>query len=361
VRRRRFLAATSAAATLPALSSARAEAKDGGSPQIMTVTGPVRAADMGLSLIHEHLLADLRPQHEKVRRPRPYDHDEVLEVVLPHLARIREFGLRTFVDVTAVFLGRDAALLRRISRESGLRILTITGNYAALELRALPGHVLTDSVERLARRWINEWRFGSEGTGVRPGLIKLGVDGGPLTDTEEKLIRAAAIAHLETGLTIAVHTSGPSEFLRSQGIRDWSATSALEQLSLLEGAGVAPSAWIWVHAQNDETVHHIAVARRGGWISLDGVGGTGQTIASYVDRVLAMREAGVLERVLISQDAGWFNVGEPGGGSFRPYDTVFTQLIPALRARGVTQDEINTIFVRNPADALAVSVRRKPS
>jgi phosphotriesterase-related protein len=358
--RREFLMATSAMATGPglALHGASQERQPVRDQQIMTVRGPVPAGRMGLTLAHEHLLADLRPQEEKARTPRPYDPDEVLSVVLPHLERIRGLGCGTFVDCTAVYLGRDAALLQRISRESDMHILTATGNYAALELRALPGYVLTDSVEALARRWIDEWHNGIEGTDVRPGLIKLGFDGGPLRGVEDKLIRAAAITHLETGLTIGAHTSGPIPFLQSQGVRSWSATSALEQLSILEGVGVSPSAWIWIHAQAEsEQSHHVSVARRGAWISYDGVGGGGE-ITAYVDRVMHFREAGLLHRVLISQDAGWYQVGEPGGGTFRPYDTVFTSFIPALRAKGMTDDEIDTVFIRNPAEAFSVAVRR---
>jgi predicted metal-dependent phosphotriesterase family hydrolase len=59
----------------------------------------------------------------------------------------------------------------------------------------------------------------------------------------------------------------------------------------------------------------------------------------------------------VSQDAGWYSVGEPGGGNIRPYDTVFTALIPALRARGLAQAEIDPVFVTNPAAAFAVRVR----
>jgi predicted metal-dependent phosphotriesterase family hydrolase len=358
--RRKFLGATSAIAAAPAVVPWHAGAAGPDHPgrQIMTVRGPVKAADMGRTLIHEHLLADLRPQEEKARNPRPYKPDEVLEVVLPHLERIRDLGCRTFVDCTAAYLGRDAAVLRRISEESGMQILTVTGNYAALQLRALRANVLTDTVERLARRWIGEWRHGIERTGVRPGLIKLGFDGGPLTEVERKLIRAAGITHLETGLPIVTHISGPNEFLQRQGIRHWSATSALEALSILESQGVSPSAFIRTHVQFEPDLdHHIAVARRGAWLSYDGVGGD-MGITPFVDMVMRMRGAGVLHRVLVSQDAGWYRVGESGGGDFRPYDAVFTAFIPELRARGVTQDEINTIFVRNPADAFSIAVRR---
>jgi phosphotriesterase-related protein len=78
----------------------------------------------------------------------------------------------------------------------------------------------------------------------------------------------------------------------------------------------------------------------------------------HADRVVRLRDRGLLDRVLVSQDAGWYSVGEPEGGKFRPYDTVFTQFIPALKARGFSVDEVDQIFVKNPATAFAVRVRK---
>ena len=359
--RRTFLQLASAGVASAVISSGRIVAADEvrSGLQIMTVLGPIATEAMGLTLTHEHLLADLRPQSDKVKSARPYSQDEVVKVVLPYLTRIKELGCKTFVDCTAVYLGRDAALLKKISQESGMQILTVTGNYAALGLRGLPSYVLTETVDALAKRWVGEWKNGIEGTDVRPGLIKLGFDGGPLTDVEQKLIRAAAIAHLETGLTIGAHISGPNSFLQGQGIKSWSAESATGQLTILEEEGVGPSAWIWIHAQNeDDLSHQISAARRGAWISFDNIG-NGDTIKQYVKRVLTLRNQGLLNKVLVSQDAGWYWVGEPGGGKFRSYDVLFTAFIPALRESGFTQGEIDTLLIHNAAQCFPVRVRRK--
>jgi phosphotriesterase-related protein len=308
----------------------------------MTVLGPIDASDMGVALTHEHLLASFQPYEEWAARPIPYDRDEVVEVALPHLARIRELGCRTFVDATAVGVGRDAALLRRLSERSGLNIVTVTGNYAAIQYRQLPPHVYTDSAEALAQRWIREWTDGIDGTGVRPGFIKLGFNGGPLSEVERKLIRAGALAHRETGLTIGAHT-GP-------------AIAAFEQLTILEDSGVHPSAWIWIHAQNEQDLtRHAQAARRGAWISFDGV--SPESLGTHVDMVVNLRDQGLLQRALVSQDAGWYWVGKPRGGTFRPFDTLFTEFIPALRARGFAQADIDTLFIDNPAKAFSIGVR----
>jgi len=310
--------------------------------RVMTARGWISARDMGVTLAHEHALANFQPYQEWASRPLAYDRDEVVKVVLPHLLRVHALGCRTFVDATAAYLGRDPVLLRRLSEKSGLHVLTVTGNYAADDYKHLPPWVYTLSAEALAQRWIDEWTGGIDGTGIRPGFIKLGFNGGSLSEVEQKLIHAGAIAHLKTGLTIGAHT-GP-------------AVSAFEQLTVLEKEGVHPSAWIWIHAQNEkDPARHIEAARRGAWVEFDGIGP--ETLTLHVTLVTRMRDEGLLDHVLISQDAGWYRVGRPGGGTFRSYETVFTEFVPALRAKGFSASEIETLLVRNPAKAFAISIR----
>ena len=337
--RRSFLKMTSSAAVAFACSSRLNSSTD---HTIMTVRGPIRPSAMGFTLSHEHILANFQPLGDREKHPWTYHLDEVVKVVLPYLQQIKKLGCRTFVDCTAVALGRDPRLLKRLSEECGLHILTVTGNYAAVNAQFLPPYVFTDSVEALANRWITESRSGIEGTGIRPGLIKLGFNGGPLTDAEQKLIRAAAIAHRKTGLTIGAHT-GP-------------AVSAFAQLTILEQAGIHPSAWIWIHAQNElEPSQHIKAARLGAWVSFDGV--SPETLTTHVELVKRMKNEGLLHRVLVSQDAGWFHVGQPHGGAFRTFETVFNEFIPAIRTVGFTEADIRTLFNDNPANAFSISVR----
>ena len=345
--RRRFIHGMfgAAATTLLAEGCTRAAARPAtASPRsrAMTVRGWIDASDMGLTLPHEHALVSFQPYAEWARQPHAYDRDEVVRVVLPRLRRLRELGCRTFVDATPMNVGRDPALLRRLSEESGLHVLTPTGNYAARENGFLPPHVFSIGTESLADRWIREWTDGIDGTGIRPGFIKLGFNGRALSDVERKLIHAAALTHRETGLTIGAHT-GP-------------AVAALEQLAVLEREGEHPSAWIWIHAQSErDTAQHIAAARRGAWIEFDGI--DSRSLEQHVGLVTRLRDAGLLDQVLISQDAGWYNVGQPRGGTFRSYEVVFTEFLPALRARGFSAAEIDTLLVRNPARAFSVSVR----
>jgi phosphotriesterase-related protein len=195
----------------------------------------------------------------------------------------------------------------------------------------------------LAEHWIAEFRDGIAGTGVRPGFIKISVNRGSLTEISKKLIRAAALTHLETGLTIMSHT-GPG-------------VPAMEQIEIVKGMGVAPSAFIWTHAQaeTDQTVL-VRAARERVWVSLDDI--NDDKIAFYVDVLRYLKRERCLDRILLSHDAGWYNPGQENGGLFRGFATLISKLLPALRSHGFGEDEIQALISDNPAAAFEIRVRR---
>jgi predicted metal-dependent phosphotriesterase family hydrolase len=311
--------------------------------RIMTVQGPIPAEELGSTLIHEHVLVDFVGADE-VSSDR-YDAEEVFRVMLPYLERVRAAGCQALVECTPAYLGRDPSLLRRLAGASGVRLVTNTGYYGAVKDKFLPPHAFTETADELAERWLAEWREGIDGTGIRPGFIKTAVDPAPLSDVDRKLLRAAARTHLQSGLTIASHTSGGGP-------------AALAQLEILHEEGVDPGAWIWVHAQIERDGQlHVQAARRGAWISFDGI--QSATIDRHVDLVSTMKQHDLLDRVLISQDAGWYSVGEPQGGSIRPFDTLFTEFLSALKQADFSAADIERLLVVNPREALTVRVRRQ--
>jgi predicted metal-dependent phosphotriesterase family hydrolase len=330
VRRRGFLAALPVPALARALDA----------PRVETVLGSVPASDLGLTLVHEHVLVDFVGA-DRVRRDR-YNADDVFRTALPFLEEAKKAGVRTLVDCTPAFLGRDPLLLRRLSEASGLRILTNTGYYGAANDKYVPAHAWREDADALAARWIAEFRDGIEGTGVKPGFLKLGVDAGPLSEIDRKLVVAAARTHRATGLSIAVHT-GDGEAAR--GI-----------VGTLAEERVAPSAYVWVHAQNEQDRQiHVELAAAGAWVELDGVGPP--TLAAHADAGADLVRRGHLGKLLVSQDAGWYHVGEPGGGTYRGYSFLVEKLVPALRERGLTAAQVETLLVTNPARAFAIGVR----
>jgi phosphotriesterase-related protein len=302
---------------------------------VQTVTGPIPAADLGLTLMHEHVLVDFIGADQV--SPQRYDANHAFAAVLPHLLQARKNGCRTLVECTPAFLGRDVTLLRRLSEASNVHILTNTGLYGAAKDKHLPRYAFTETAEQLAVRWTREFEHGIEGSSIKPAFMKVGVDEAPLSEVDRKLVRAAAITSRTTGLPIASHTG--------------TGLGAIAELEVLDEARLPASSFIWVHAQSErDSAFHTRAAKAGAWVEFDGISET--SIARHVELVVQMKTQGLLGHVLVSHDAGWYRVGEPGGGEFRPFDALFTKFIPALTVAGLTSSEVNQLLVENPRQAL---------
>ncbi len=304
----------------------------------MTVRGPIDPARMGVTLPHEHFFSTFGA--EAAERP-SYDIPKLLDTVLPYAARIRKLGCGTVADCTAAYFGRDPRILKTISERTGLHILTNTGYYGAAKERYIPEHAYKETAQAIAARWLAEWRDGIDGSGIRPGFIKLGLNPGPLPKINRKLLEAAAQVHLETGLPIMVHTGDNVE-------------AAGQQLAVIREAGVSPGAWTWVHAYAVKDVPGLAAAARlGAWLGFDGLDAS--TVARHLELLKEMRRAGLLDRVLLSHDGNAFRVdGRPP----RLFETLWTELLPAMRRAGFSEAEIHKLTVENPREALAIRVRR---
>ncbi len=317
---------------------AYSEAKE----KVMTVNGPIDADAMGFTLTHEHVLADFIGA-EKYSKDR-YDADDVYKTALPHLIDLKKTGCDTFIDCSPAYLGRDVLLLKKLGEASGLNIITNTGYYGAVQERFLPRHVYTETAEQLAARWTKEFDAGIEGKGIKPGFIKTSTDAAPLTAAQRKIITAAALTHLATGLTMLVHTGNGA--------------AANEQVAILKDLGVDPSARVWTHSQNETDMrYHVDAARQNCWVAFDGV--SPETVDANVGYLQRMKSEKLLEHVLVSQDSGWYHVGEPSGGHYKPYTCIAAQLIPRLTNMGFTSQELDLIFKTNPAKAFAIKVRMK--
>lgn len=310
---------------------------------IQTVLGPIDEQEFGPALVHEHILVDFAGA-DQVSRHR-YEPDQVFETMLPYLQALRAQGFSGFVECTPNFLGRDPRLLARLARTSGLHILTNTGLYAAgrREDRSapyLPSYTYELSPQELAGSWLKEWYEGIEGTEVRPGFIKIGVNNASLNEISSRLVQAAALVSRRTGMVIAAHSG--------------KAVPALESLEILAREGVAPHRHIFVHAQGEEDFRlHLEYARRGGWIEYDGVGP--DSAEKHLELVLRLLEEGFENQLLISQDAGWYRPGEPGGGAIRGYTFLHEVFLPLLQKRGVPPATLQHLLVYNPARAFGLA------
>ncbi|RIW17357.1 phosphotriesterase [Algoriphagus lacus] len=301
---------------------------------INTVTGPISIDSIGLTLIHEHMLVDFIGADSI--SPDRWNRDSVVAKVLPYLLQVKEHGVKTILDCTPSYLAKDPLLLKTLSEKSGIQILTNTGFYGAVGGKYLPDFVQTESAEQLAERWVAEFENGIEGTGIKPGFIKISVnEADTLSETDQKLVRAAAITHLNTGLTIASHTG------------TWK--TAAQEVKILQEMGVKPSEFVWVHAQAEKDFENYRkAAEMGVWISLDGIG---WAIEPYVERLVFAKEKGILNRVLISHDAGWYDPAKAGGGDFQPFTNIFEKLIPELKPQGFTEKDLKLLLEDNPKSA----------
>jgi phosphotriesterase-related protein len=317
---------------------------------VMTVNGPEHPGKMGITLTHEHILVDfIGADSTGYFR---WNRDSVIKKALPFVLGAKEKGVKTIVECTPSYLGRDPLILKELSKKTGINFITNTGYYGSGKNSFIPESFHSSDASEIAELWINEFENGIEATGIKPGFIKIAVE---RTDTlspeHRKIITAAALAHLRTGLVIVSHT-GPDN-------------PAFEQIRILKGMGVDPSAFIWVHAQNGTTEGNLKAAGEGVWISLDNVRtrpdlepGAVYSIGWYADRILELKKNGHLNKVLLSHDSGWYDPSKPGGGTFNGFTDIFNSLIPVLKTKGISDAEIDQIMVKNPREAFKIKIHK---
>ena len=259
-------------------------------------------------LVHEHVLVDFIGADQV--RPDRYNADEVFRIAKPKLEQLKSHGCRRLLECTPAYIGRDPHLLERLSDAVGIEIWSNTGLYGAADHKFVPSFARTETAEQLAGRWIAEAR-----APWKPRFIKTGVHRAPLDEIDRKLVRAAALTSRATGLTIASHTT--------------EGAAAIEELEIITSLNVSPAKFVWVHAQNEKDHGiHLKIASAGAWVEFDGIGPDSSEWHLASVRFMASKK--LLGRTLISQDSGWYHVGEAGGGDYRGYTYIYTDFLPKL-------------------------------
>lgn len=350
---------------------------------VQTVLGPIPADELGVTLAHEHLLADLTnwfsppaegdPDapvtmanlHALSRRPLGTTRQNLLlddeELALAELAEFAALGGRSVVDMTIEGIGRDPVALARLARASGLNVVMGCGYYVE---SAHPDYVRELDADAIAARLVGEIEHGVGETGVRPGVIgEIGLTGlergavgrrkvGPMTPEEEKVLRGAARASLATGLSVSVHID-PIE-----------PRAGLPAIDVLEQEGVDPSRIVIDHVdQVQELDYHLALAARGVFVEYDSLGrdfysdewepGFAWGHDSWrIPFAMRLIEAGHGGQLLFSQDVCLKSELLAYGG--RGYAHVLRSVVPTLRHRGVDEAAVRRILVDNPARAFGV-------
>lgn len=318
---------------------------------IETVTGPIDATELGSTLIHEHLRTRDEAVHEQwpqatsaggiPEREQPGDgYEAAVEVA----AAAVELGVRTICDPTAMFLGRDVDFMRRVSEQTGLQVVPCTGIYT---YDHLPPFFASREPDAIADLFCADIEHGIQGTEIKAAFIKCAADEPGVTENIEKIHRAAARASLRTGAPIMAHSRPASD-------------TAPRQIEILLEEGVDPARIQIAHTGDTDDLDYIErVLDTGVWIGLDRYGL--EMYLPYEQRqatTLALLERGYADRLFISADScgtiDWF---EPAvieqmlaAGMAKDWDIriVHQRVVPDLREAGMTDEQVDQVFLRNP-------------
>jgi phosphotriesterase-related protein len=310
--------------------------------QIRTVLGPISPEQLGICMVHEHLIVDAWgmwpvPNYSLIV-------DDV-DLVTEEVQAYRAAGGVSIVDVTNIGLGRDPLALRRISQATGVQLVMGCGWYRE---RVYPTYIQEKSADELAAMLVSEITEGVDGTGIRPGIIgEIGTERKFITPAQERVFRAVARAHLQTGAPISTHTTHWGEL-------------ALEQLDLLEEEGVDPHHVIIGHLGDRRDISMLLpIAERGAFLGIDNIGYHDyQKEERRAQNVVELIEAGFRSQALLSMDIATLNDLHSYGG--KGFDYLLLKFIPLLREFGATEEDVQVLLIANPQRALAFSEPQRP-
>ncbi len=310
---------------------------------VETVQGGVDDGELGLTLVHEHVR--FRDEAVAAQWPGRYDEQLELDAALLAVNAAKDRGVRTIVDPTAMFGGRDVRFMKRVADETGVQIVACTGIYS---YDYLPHYFENRDVDVMADHFVEDIEIGIQGTGIKAAFLKCAADAAGVTANVEKIHRAVARASVQTGASIMAHSmpavgTGP------------------RQVEIFVEEGVDLSRVQIAHCGDSEDLDYIqGLIDSGVYVGLDRYG-----LEMYLpmDRRNAtaaeLLRRGHAERLMISQDfcatIDWFppEAAEifEGSGAIRNWSMtlVFDEVVPALRELGALDDaSFQTIFVENP-------------
>lgn len=341
---------------------------------LKTVCGQISREELGVVTTHEHVLLDLtgfyrelpvegipNPSTQKVEmwtlgtlnrdcyalKDNLLLDDEALQT--EEIARFKAAGGSTVVDASLPGIGRDPLALRRIAEKTGLNIVMGTGYYVG---DTHPAALSSMTEQEIANEMIRELEEGADGTDVCAGYIgEIGISE-IFDEKERRVLRAAAIAQKTTGVAINVH------------INPWT-VNGLEAADILLDAGVAPDRICISHIDvEDREDYVVGLLKKGVYVEFDNFGkeyyirrevrnsGYGLFVTD-VQRVTFLKrliDLGYLNQILLSCDLCLKQLLHAYGGW--GYDHLLKNIVPMMEDEGITQEQIRTMLVENPANWL---------
>lgn len=317
--------------------------------RIETVRGPVDGADLGITLMHEHIFV-LTPDVQTNYPAEWGSEDERIFDAVTKLRAAYDAGVRTIVDPTVVGLGRYVPRIQRIAEQVDLNIVVATGIYTYNDVptffrhrgAALNEMVGTGLPDPMVNLFIGDIRDGIAGTGVKAGMLKCAIDEPGLTPGVERVMRAVAEAHLETGVPITVHTHPASYSGRDV------------KRVMCDEEGVDPGRIVLGHSGDTTDCDHLAELVDAGFVlGMDRFGiNLDTTFAARAQTLVEMVRRGYADRMVLSQDAScyidWVDPAVMAFLSQWHYTHLFDDVIPHLLGQGVAQEDIETMLVDVP-------------
>jgi phosphotriesterase-related protein len=308
---------------------------------INSVLGPVDTADLGFTLIHEHLRIGWSGWEED--REVHFDRAADMAKSVDRLQELKGLGVQTFVDPCALDMGRDPEFMAEASQRSGVTIIGSTGLYH--EQIGIPAHYRGMTEEQLADLFIKEITEGMAHTGIRAGIIKVATNAHVVTEQEAKVHRAAGRAQAATGVPIITHT-------------DEKGPMGLAQLDLFAETGAHFDQVAIGHScGNGQIPYLLAVLERGAWLSFDRFGfGISASDDVRIASLMALIALGHANRVMLAHDSVACFLGR----GFAPPPEIakalenwnpthiIKNIIPRLKSIGVSDETIQTMMVANP-------------
>jgi phosphotriesterase-related protein len=315
---------------------------------IQTVTGPIDADRLGVTLIHEHLR--FRDEAVAAQWPDRYDERAELQAAVAAVNAARERGVRTIVDPTAMFGGRDVAFMRSVAEETGVQVVPCTGIYS---YDHLPPYFANRDIDEMAEHFVADIEAGIQGTEIRAAFIKCAADAAGITPNVEKIHRAAARASLRTGAPIMAHS------MPAVG------TGPL-QVEIFKQEGVPLGRVQIAHCGDSADLDYITgLLAEGVYAGLDRYGlEVFLPIEKRNEVAAALLRAGYRSQLFLGQDfcasIDWFAPAAAqmmiDQGAVRNWSMtlVFDEVLPALRSEGVLDEEtFGELFIANPRRWLA--------
>lgn len=302
---------------------------------IETVLGPIDASKLGVTLSHEHVLVGMGEDNRHY--PWLFDWDQTKANAVRELAEAKAGGVDTVIDLTTPDLGRDVAFVRDVSRVSGVNVIAATGIW-----RDVPRSFWARDLDEIASIFVREIRVGIEDTGVKAGAIKVANDMGGVTPEGERVLRGAARALKQTGCPISTH--------------HWAAEQVgARQVQIFQEEG-APMERICIghSADTDDIPYLESLLRTGVYLSMDRYPGAAGRLPWETRNatVKALVDRGWVGRLMLGHD---YAPAPIRAGSTQPTPTqptrylfVSTVAVPALRAAGVSENDIQTMMVDVP-------------